>query len=210
MEHVADTSEPRGFPVRLTYAIFAVSGVAAIVYQLLWQRTLFTLFGSDSQSVSVIVSAYMLGLGVGSLGGGWLSTRFPRHRMLLFAAVEASIGLFGLVSHGFFELLRGWTLHASEFVLNLVSFFGVVLPVTLMGATLPLLVAYVVQARGNVGQSVSTLYFVNTAGSAVACLLAALWIFKTLGMAGSIHLAAALNLTLAFVCFGVDRWSRRS
>lgn len=192
--------------MRVVYVVFAVSGVAAILYQLLWQRTLFTLFGSDSQSVSVIVSAYMLGLGVGSLAGGWLSTAFPRHRMLLFAAVECGIGLFGLVSLHYFAVLRDLTLHASEFVLYIASFVGVVIPVTLMGATLPLLVAFVVDHQGNVGRTVSRLYFVNTLGSAASAILAGLWVFKTFGVSGSLVFAAALNLVVGLTCLAVNRW----
>src|SRR6266849_3222432 len=59
-------------------ALFLVSGMPALIYQIVWQRVLFSIYGVNSQSVAVVVSAFMIGLGLGSLAGGWLSARFPR------------------------------------------------------------------------------------------------------------------------------------
>ena len=54
-------------------AIFVLSGFAALVYQVAWQRALFTIYGVDVESATVVVTAFMLGLGLGSLAGGeWL------------------------------------------------------------------------------------------------------------------------------------------
>ena len=47
--------------------LFFVSGVAALVYQVCWQRLLFSAFGVDIDSVTIIVSVFMLGLGLGAL-----------------------------------------------------------------------------------------------------------------------------------------------
>lgn len=55
--------------------LFFLSGFPALLYQIVWQRALFTIFGVNVESVTVVVSAFMLGLGLGSLLGGWLSQR---------------------------------------------------------------------------------------------------------------------------------------
>src|ERR1700741_1381939 len=68
--------------------LFFVSGMPALVYQVVWQRALFAIYGINSQSVAVVVTAFMLGLGVGSLVGGWLSSRFPKRGILFFAIAE--------------------------------------------------------------------------------------------------------------------------
>jgi predicted membrane-bound spermidine synthase len=193
------------FPAVISYAVFFVSGMAAILYQILWQRAVFTMFGSDNQSVTIVVSAFMLGLGVGSLIGGQLSRRFPKRLIPVFAGIEGAIGLFGLVSLGYFRLLRDLTLEASETMLQVVSFLGVAVPVSLMGMTLPVLVAYLVRQTNNVGQSVGVLYYVNTLGSAVGCLVGALALFAAFGMSGSVAFAAALNLVAAATVLVVDR-----
>jgi hypothetical protein len=70
------------------------------------------------------------------------------------------------------------------------------IPTTLMGATLPILVEYVVQRTGNVGRAVGRLYFVNTAGSAIAAFAAVSLILGSMGERRSVGLAAAVNLTV--------------
>ena len=57
------------------YALFFASGFPALIYQIVWQRALFTIYGVNIQSVTVIVTVFMLGLGLGSLAGGKLSSR---------------------------------------------------------------------------------------------------------------------------------------
>ena len=54
----------------LVGVIFFMSGFPALIYQLVWQRSLFTIYGINVESVTVIVTAFMLGLGLGSLVGG--------------------------------------------------------------------------------------------------------------------------------------------
>ena len=55
--------------------LFFFSGFPALIYQLTWQRELFRIFGINSESVTIVVAAFMLGLGLGSLAGGWVSKR---------------------------------------------------------------------------------------------------------------------------------------
>src|SRR5450756_915806 len=57
------------------YVLFFLSGFPALLYQVVWQRALFTIYGVNIESVTVIVTVFMLGLGLGSLAGGWLSKR---------------------------------------------------------------------------------------------------------------------------------------
>jgi MFS family permease len=71
--------------VLLTGVLFFASGAAALFYQIAWQRTLFGWYGVDLDSVSVIVSIFMLGLGVGAIVGGWLADHFQFKRILVFS-----------------------------------------------------------------------------------------------------------------------------
>ncbi len=58
---------------------FLASGFAALIYQVVWQRVLFAVFGINIEAVTVVVTAFLLGLGFGSLLGGHLSrNRSPR------------------------------------------------------------------------------------------------------------------------------------
>ena len=64
--------------------LFLASGAAGLIYQVCWQRLLFAAFGSDLVSVTVIVSAFMAGLGLGALAGGWAADRWPARALALF------------------------------------------------------------------------------------------------------------------------------
>src|ERR1700728_1411266 len=79
-------------------SLFLVSGAAALIYQVCWQRLLFESVGVDIESVTIIVSTFMLGLGLGSLVGGELVDRYPHRTVEFFALIELSTGIFGFFS----------------------------------------------------------------------------------------------------------------
>lgn len=191
--------------------VFLLSGFAALVYQVVWQRSLFTIFGVNIESVTLVVTVFMLGLGLGSLAGGALSKRGAGTLLLWFSAIELGIGAFGVISLNLFQRVGDATLGASA-LLTSVATFGLLLPPTIMmGSTLPLLVTFAVLRSGNVGRSVGLLYFVNTLGSAVAALVTVLVLMRTLGQQGSVFAAAALNLSVGAVAFAqyVRGWRSR-
>ncbi|HYL83444.1 MAG TPA: MFS transporter [Candidatus Angelobacter sp.] len=177
----------------LLSALFLLSGMPALIYQVVWQRVLFSIYGVNSQSVAVVVSAFMLGLGLGSLAGGWLSSRFPRQSILLFGLAELGVAVFGLSSLRMFRWAAVYTAGANLPSVIVFSLVLLLIPTMLMGATLPILVEHLVQRSGHVGASVSRLYFVNTLGSAIACYLCARFLLHEFGQAGSVAIAACLN-----------------
>jgi hypothetical protein len=176
--------------------IFFASGFAALIYQIVWQRALFTIFGSNVESVSLVVTAFMLGLGLGSLVGGFVS-RLPRLPLVLaFGVVEIGIGVFGLVSLDLFAYVGAATLNLSFVMTGLVTFLLVLVPTLLMGSTLPLLVQHFVARWQNVGKTVGTLYFINTLGSAIGAIAVAAIIFEVAGMRGAVLTAAVINFVV--------------
>src|SRR5579872_3007953 len=87
----------------LLITLFFCSGMPALVYQIVWERALFAIYGVNAESVAVVVSAFMLGLGLGALGGGWFSLRFPRQGIMLFGLAELGTAVFGLASLSIFH-----------------------------------------------------------------------------------------------------------
>ena len=183
------------------YAIFFLSGISALLYQLVWQRSLLTIFGSNVESVAIVVSSFMVGLGIGSIFGGWLSEKPGLPLLLAFSIAEAVIGGYGLLSLDIFHRAGNALSGGSLLVTGSACFFLLLLPTLFMGCTLPLLVTHHVKAAGNVGESVSWLYFVNTLGAAGGCILAAAVSFRYLGMRGTVLLAAVLNGLAAALMF---------
>lgn len=182
-----------GLPLPLLYAVFVGSGFAALVYQVVWQRLLFSIYGVDIESVTIVVTAFMVGLGLGSFAGGAISDRPGRRLLVWFGAIELGIGAYGAASLSLFEWVGAATAGAGGLATFGLSFGLVLVPTALMGSTLPLLVAHVVRQDRNVGRSVGVLYFVNTAGSAAAAIATAVWALGSLGLAGTVWFAASLN-----------------
>src|ERR1700733_12242191 len=195
---IVQTAERLPAWTRILCALFFFSGFPALIYQLTWQRELFRIFGVNSESVTVVVTAFMLGLGLGSLAGGWLSRRRKISLLPLLAAIEIATAAFGIVSLSVFEkvgtLVANWPLAAMAAV-NLLL---VIVPTLLMGATLPILVSHLVRRSGQVGGAVGLLYYVNTLGAGAACLLSCVLLFPFLGMHRSVLVAVALNVAVAF------------
>ena len=192
-----DSTRPQssgaGRETRALSIVFLASGFSALLYQIVWQRSLFAIYGINIEAVTVVVTAFMVGLGVGSLAGGALSKDPSRPALALFGAVELAIGLFGVGSLRLFRWAGARTLDLSFGATALVTFLVVLVPTLLMGSTLPLLTAHLVRRTGNVGRSLGRLYCVNTLGSALASLAAVLVLMRALGQHGVVMVAATLN-----------------
>jgi spermidine synthase len=181
--------------------LFFISGFAALIYQIVWQRVLFAAFGVNIESVTVTVSIFMFGLGVGSLLGGQLSRHFAQHLPSLFLVCELGIGLFGLVSIPLIKTVGEAALHGSLLTISLATYALLSLPTIFMGATLPILVDYLHQYYRNIGKSVSLLYFINTLGSAIACFITVDILFAFFGQQTAVITAAMCNVTVALLVF---------
>ena len=191
----------------LLLPLFLVSGIPALLYQVVWQRSLFTIYGTNTESATAVVAAFLLGLGIGAFAGGWVANRSPNRLLFIYGMIEFVIGIFGIFSLSLFDAIGVRFTTASMAQTGLLAFALVVLPTVLMGATLPILAAYLVAKRGHVGNGVGALYFVNTLGSGFACFFAAEVLMQALGQHGTIEVAAGLNL---FVGIGAILLSRSS
>lgn len=178
------------------YVLFFFSGFPALLYQIVWQRSLFLIYGVNIQSVTIVVTAFMLGLGLGSLAGGAVSKHPKIPALAVFGYAELGIGAYGVLSLRIFHWAAEYTAGAPALQTGFLSLLLVIIPTMLMGATLPLLVSHLVRVSGHVGRSVGKLYFVNTLGSAVACFVAAEVTMRMLGQSGSVSLAALINVTI--------------
>jgi len=186
--------------------LFLISGMAALIYQIVWQRVLFAAFGVNIESITIIVSLFMFGLGVGSMVGGWLSNRFPQSGPVLFLAAELGIGAFGIASLSLIAAVSEATIHRSLPVISLAIYGLLCLPTMLMGATLPILVGHLNRYYHNVGKSVGILYCINTLGSAIACFLTADLLFVFFGQQAAVLAAAAFNILVGIL---VSVYARR-
>ena len=181
----------------LVAAVFALSGFAALVYQVAWQRALLTIYGVNAESVTVVVTAFMVGLGLGSLLGGWLADVPRVDHLRVFAAIEAVVCGYGAASLELLARAGEITGPLGPGAVFLATFVLVLIPTALMGATLPLLVGHAVRRSGNVGHSLSILYFANTLGGALAAIVTAIVLLRRFGLQTSVLTAAGVNAVVA-------------
>jgi predicted membrane-bound spermidine synthase len=192
-------SRPQPISDTLLLGVFLLSGIAALIYQVCWQRLLFGAFGVDIESITIIVSTFMLGLGCGALLGGQLADRFNGHIVELFIVSELGIGGFGFLSPALITAVGASFVEAPLPVIAAVNFVLILVPATFMGATLPMLVAHMVKSSHSVGVSIGGLYLVNTLGAALGALATGIVLFMVLTVSQTIHVAACLNLTVALL-----------
>src|ERR1700722_8621777 len=159
---VAARARRRRQPIPWIHILFFCSGFPALIYQIVWQRALFAIYGLNIQSVTIVVSGFMLGLGLGSLVGGALSKDRRLPPTVWVALAEFGTAVFGAGSLWLFGWMAEFTSGSSLFVTGLAAFSLIIVPTLLMGATLPLLLEHVVGSSQNVGSSVGGLYFANT------------------------------------------------
>ncbi len=181
--------------------LFLISGFAAILYQIVWQRVLFTVFGVNIESITIIVSIFMFGLGLGSLVGGLLSKLFPDRLPQLFFIIEFQIGAFGLISLYLIKSVSARIIDSSLATISIATFSLLCVPTVLMGATLPILVDYLHRRYKNVGQTIGLLYSFNTLGSAAACFATIMISFVYFGLQGTIYFAAVCNFVVGILVY---------
>ena len=179
---------------------FFISGCSALMYQVSWQRALYALIGVDMDSITIIVSVFMLGIGLGGMLGGWLSDRYPRQRLRWYAGIELSIALYGAASLWLLQVLQAWL--EGSFVgtgsvgSTVASFVFLLLPTVLMGMTLPLLTMAFNERTANIGVSVGTLYFINTLGAATGAALVPFVLLPLWTLPQVVHIAVAGNVAV--------------
>ena len=190
------------------FLFFFISGFCSVLYELIWLRLSMARFGVTTAMVSVVLSVFMAGLGLGSwVSGGWLRRHadradFPALR--LYAAIEALIGVSALLV----PLELGWGSHlmqtlsfSSSVTYYLVSGFWVACTLApwcaLMGATIPVGMQALRQRAGSEdSRSFSYLYMANVAG-AVAGTAVPLLLIEWLGFRGTLRVGALGNGLIA-------------
>lgn len=184
----------------LLCGVFFLSGFSALVYQTAWQRMLGLFAGSDAVAATLVVGAFLFGLGIGSLLGAVLADRLPhRGAVIGFGLCEIGIGLFALVSDLVLDrllFLYVVPLNPSPLLVALTVTAALFVPTTLMGMSLPLLARAAVTRLESASARIGLLYGVNTFGAAAGALLGGFLLIGTMGYAGAVALGAFINLAV--------------
>ncbi len=200
---------------RLIFGFFFLSGLSSLVFEVIWARMLQQVFGSTSFAISTLLTAFMAGLALGSYIGGRLAHRLG-DQLRVYAILEGLIGLYALlvpVSLQFLPHIYGWLFNhfIDDFYLfSLLRFVAVfcilVVPTTLMGATLPLVSQWIADRKRLFQGQVGLLYGANTLGACVGAFSAGFLLLPSIGLSLTNTFFASLNFAL---CAAVLIFSRR-
>ena len=198
---------------------FGLSGAAALIYEVVWTRSLSTVMGSSTYAVSTMLAAFMAGLSVGGALGALLSPRIHRP-YLAFAWCEFGIGSTGLMTIP--VIMAATPLYIKSFYAFHLSFqafsavqFAIIFaimaaPTTLMGLTFPLVMKMFSSNGGDIGTQSGRLYCVNTLGAIVGSTAAGFFLIPTLGIKGTAIVAASTNIVVAVATLILSYSARQS
>jgi len=190
------------------FGLFFLSGFCGLLYQVVWVRLAFSHFGVITPVLSVIVSVFMLGLSVGSWAAGkWiapLTARLKISAAYVYALSEFLIGLGAfavpwLFAQGDTLLLPGGEMNsASYLILSALIMTVAVLPWCLcMGATFPLMMAFIKERDSSTTSSFSFLYLANVIGAVLGTILTADMLVELLGFHHTLVVAGCTNFLIA-------------
>ena len=200
------------FAPSIVLFLFTLSGVAGLVYEIVWIRMLSHLLGGTSYAISTVLAAFMGGLALGSRHFGKRADRVQRP-LWLYVKLEFGIALLGLlvyllirVSPPAYVAIAGVLPEPVLGLLRAVIAFALILPPTfLMGGTLPVLSRFIVRSGDRLGRGLGTLYAVNTLGAVLGSFLAGFVLVASFGTQGSVAIAVAINVVVGLVVWMLER-----
>jgi spermidine synthase len=190
----------------LVYAIFFLSGMCGLVYEVLWARTLGLVFGVTVYATSIVLAAYMSGLAAGSFYFGRFIDRKEGNNLFRYACLEFFIAASALgASFIFTGLSRPGAPVFPAVPLYLSVFILLFIPTFLMGGTLPVIGRYLTDTVKDTGRFTGALYGFNTLGGMMGCLVAGFVLIRLVGVHATAIIAAACNFFIAAIALLLSR-----
>ncbi|SPE43809.1 putative spermidine synthase with an N-terminal membrane domain [Candidatus Sulfotelmatobacter sp. SbA7] len=205
------------------FSFFFVSGFCSILYELIWLRLAMAKFGVTTAMVSIVLSSFMAGLGLGSWAAGHFVRKYGRRLssapLQVYAIAELFIGCSAVVVPAEFMVGRlvleyfgsGLSLSSSGYYVAAGGWVACsLIPwCACMGATIPLGMFAIRSQTGLASRrSFSFFYLANVLG-AVAGAAIPLLLIELLGFTGTLRVGMVLNIAICAVAFVLARKQRR-
>lgn len=198
---------------------FLFSGLCALVYEVVWTRSLSLVLGSTVYSLSIMLATFMAGLATGSFIGGRLADRkmgaAPNFLLYYYGLSEAGIGLSGIISIPVIYSLPGLYFKLYHALNNYPAIFFtaqfflasmvMIIPTILMGLTFPLVSKALTKEMERLGRSVGSAYSFNTIGAILGSLLAGFVLIPSVGMKTAAFIAGTVNLIIGIVFISLSK-----
>ena len=197
------------------YVAIALSGATALAAEAIWTRLLSLLLGGTTYTFSLILAAFLLGLGIGSSVGAMVARTARQPRIALGVCQLLLTAAIAWAAYSMARLLPYWPINPQlsigpvpTFQIDLVRCLWTVLPAAgLWGASFPLALAAVGRGEKDPGRLVGTVYAANTIGGIVGALVGSLLIIAWLGTQWAqriLIVVAALSGLIALLPFAAQ------
>jgi spermidine synthase len=198
----------RLLPVLLV--LFAASGAAALIYEIVWLQLLQLVIGSSAVSLAVLLGTWMGGMCLGSVFFARVVPAGRGSALRIYALLEAGTAVCGILVLNVLPLIeRMYTAGVSSGLPNMIlrgvaCALCLLPPTLLMGATLPAISRWVAATPG-AAVWWGYLYGANIAGGVVGCFAAGFYLLRVFDMSIASYLAAALNAGVAIASLVLDK-----
>lgn len=193
---------------KLVLLCFFVSGASALMYEVVWFRSLSLVFGSSAYAVSTMLTSFMAGLALGGMLGGKVADS-ERDKLSVLSKLLFCTGIFGILTSLSFHYLPFvyYRIHVNFhqsfypflFFQFIMCFLVLIIPTTLMGMTFPVVARLVADDMKKLGSNIGNVYSINNLGAICGSFLAGFLLIPTIGMKNTAILSALLNVFGGFL-----------
>jgi spermidine synthase len=181
--------------------LFLASGAAGLIYQVVWTQDLVLIFGDTTLAIVTTVSAFLAGLGIGSLVGAAVGARL-RRALAVYGLLEIAVGClallmplaFGAIATVFRSAYLSFPPTEVALIRFGLAFLALAPPTIAMGMSLPLLTRHLVRSDPDVGERVARLYGLNTLGAVAGSLISGYLLIELIGLRDTTLVAVGLNV----------------
>ncbi len=196
-------------PTVLVALLFGLAGGASMIYEIAWTRALALVLGSSVYAFTTMLATFLIGLAGGSYAFSYFFRRKEGLRPSSFGWLEIFIGVSSLLIIPLFNRLpdlylqmaglANFSFSGVQAIQFLVSFFVMIIPTLLIGATFPCVVKICTREIQHLGGNIGTLYAINTFGSIIGSFLGGFFLIRLMGAQNALTLAAFLNLSIGAI-----------
>ena len=196
----------------IIYFIFFLTGISGLIYETVWLRMLSRILGNTVYATSIVLSAFMLGL---TLGSYYIGRHVDKIKdfIRLYSFLEIGIGFAALIVfflfnglvplYQFFHHIADSSNIVYRLLQSIAVFILLVVPTFLMGGTLPLLSAEAKKRNSSFAKGMGNLYGLNTLGAVVGVLLSGFITIGSIGEFNTILIGVIINLSVGTFAFRV-------
>ncbi|MFA6924328.1 MAG: fused MFS/spermidine synthase, partial [Bacteroidales bacterium] len=193
---------------KIIFTIFFFSGISGLIYETVWLRILSRILGCTVYATSIVISAFMLGLALGSYYIGRRADKFKRiirayATLEIFVGITAFLvfislnGLTGMFKNIYQSVYENKTVFL--FIQAIIVFIALVIPTFLMGGTLPILGAAIKKHKGSFARNIGNLYGLNTFGAVFGVLLSGFITIGSIGELNTVLIGVVINFIVGIV-----------